>query len=214
MPPAKLTVEQANNDLRLFHQCGTYLYEHWRDALSDAPKAIKQELKRRNRDTWYKLRAFAHPVSGYSTEGLEELCTQCRENNVPWGVKHVIVIVRLPKDGGLRARVQREAMKKQWGANELDRAVRKRIYRRRKGGRRRPIGKDEREVLLNVETLIESWNRWYYDLARKPAPGERRTWLKKLSRKTRTAIEQSNIELMKLQDLAKAHFPETAKTSG
>lgn len=126
---------------------------------------IDEEAKRRgiNPDILRKLRAFASPGVGYSRSEFDALCRECEKHDREWGIRHVALMLRVPKQGGQRAQIQREAIEEGWGVSRFEAEVRKRVGRRTSGGRRRAVPEDVAGLLSQIELFCEQWRRWHSD---------------------------------------------------
>jgi hypothetical protein len=200
-------VKKSISDLRLFHRCGSFILRRAEGSTERPSAAVQQELDRRNPDTLYKFRNFADPTKGYTPKELHELCTQCQEHSRVWGVKHIIVILRVAKEGRQRNRMQLQALKKGWGANRLEAEIRRQYGRRRQGGRKRPIMKSEVDVLFQFERLCDSWLRLFRDLDCEFDREEERIGSVKLSPNSRTAIKQASLAVRLLHTFIKTRLP-------
>jgi hypothetical protein len=133
-----------------------------------------------NSDTLRKARSFADPDSGYTATEVAELCKDAREHfhnftdrGATFGRTHVIRLLRAPKAGGHRARLQRSMFERGWSTAELEDAIRQQFGRRRLGGRRRRIGAGGQGGLTQLEGLCESWLRFHQEMSRRHQDNER-----------------------------------------
>ena len=111
-----------------------------------------------------KLRQFADAESGYSRSDLDELCRLCREHKQPWGIKHLTIILRVPKADGRRVAFQRRAIKGCWTTSQMRDEVLRLYGRRRSGGRKPAIRPDAEGLLGQVEALCLRWARLHAEL--------------------------------------------------
>src|SRR5262245_11757036 len=86
-----------------------------------------------------------------------------------------------------------------WGAARLEAEIRKRLGRRRKGGRRRHIPAQTDDLLTQVEGECDSWRRWYKALENGKAG---HAHLQDLPRAVRRRLTQANKAVVALQEAA------------
>jgi len=159
---------------------------------------------RMNADTLRKARAFAHPVTGYSTSELKKFCQAIRLNWTNFirrksavGPTHVILLMSVPKAQGVRARVQAKMFRGGWSTSLLQVELRRLFGRRRQGGRKADVGSTVAEVLMRIDVQRETWLRMYSELERRDKEGTS-AGLKELPPAYRSAISRITHELRRI----------------
>lgn len=159
----RVEVAAAIAAIRGFHRLGKKVPEglygaHTIDVVATALKEGQDGLR--------KARVFADPEKGYTDNELETLCQMIQEvqgNQSPgkpcFGRSHIIKIVSVPKKK--RRAVQMAAIKGAWSYAQLTNAIKQRFGTRKAGGRRRRVPNDPIGLLTQLESLGESWRRWW-----------------------------------------------------
>ena len=167
---------------------------------------------RMNADTLRKARAFAHPVSGYSTSELKKFCQEIRLNwinfatrNSAVGPTHVILLMSVAKHQGERARMQAKMLKHGWSTSELQSEILKAFGRRRQGGRRIDLGASVEDVLVRLDQHRETWMRLHAELVRRDESGHP-AGEKALPPGIRPALARVTLELHKIGDVIATHL--------
>jgi hypothetical protein len=146
-----------------------------------------------------KVRQFADAESGYSRSDLDELCRLCREHGRAWGIKHLVIIIRVPKADGQRGEVQRRAIEGGWTTAQLEAEVRRRFGRRRAGGRKPAVMPDVEGLLSQLEGMCERWSRLHAELTDQDQPGASHPGLRDLPKAVRQKLGDATEALRQLQ---------------
>jgi hypothetical protein len=166
-------VKAAVERLREFHQIGCDSLKSRGGHGAYGGKQVEAEAAKLGIDPGHlrKFRQFADPASGYGEDELNELCRLCEEYGRPWGIKHLVIIIRVPKTGGQRSAIQRRAIEGGWTTAQLEAEVRRRFGRRRAGGRKPAVMTDVAGLLSQLEGLCERWSRLHAELTADDRPG-------------------------------------------
>jgi hypothetical protein len=155
-------VEQAIREIREYHAVGRRSLDlvpekggHGRGEIpAQAADLGWNETKLR------KARQFAHPETGYSPEDLAQLFRQLRQHRPVFGTAMIGLLVTVPKKRA-RAELQRRAIEGNWSVAELAAELKRRYGSRRQAGRRRSVPTDPDRLLVQIEEMADSWQRWY-----------------------------------------------------
>lgn len=158
-------VAAAVKAVRAFHELSRSLpaKEPHRDGYGQGTVATEAEKHGLNPDTVRKARQFADPEHGYTVAEVNALCRSIRgvQNELDgavFGRTHLIRLLSVPKKE--RGKVQQSAIENGWSTAELEAHIATRFGSRRDGGRKRRVPADVFGVLVQVESLCESWRRW------------------------------------------------------
>jgi hypothetical protein len=161
----------------------------------DRAAEAEAELAGMNPDLLRKARQFADAEAGYTRAELRALCDGVRthfarfaDRGTRVGRTHVVLLLRLPRGPG-RDEVQAAMLEHGWSTAELATAIRRRVGRRRSGGRRPRVGADKAALLAELDGLCEQVTRMAAELARR-AEAKERPSLADLSPKVREAVQQ------------------------
>jgi hypothetical protein len=173
--------------LKRFHQIGRESLKRRGERVVYGGKQVEDEAGEReiNPDLLRKLRQFADPEAGYDRGELAELCRLCLEHGRAWGLKHLVLIVRVPKAGGRRAALQRQAIRGGWATSQLKDEILSRFGRRRSGGRKPAVRSDVRGVLGQIEAICLRWTRLHAELTADGQPRAAHPHLRDLPRAVR-----------------------------
>jgi hypothetical protein len=163
-------VREAIEQIRAFHKVGC-------QSLGDLPggdgRALDADAKRRKLTTALlrKARQFAHPEHGYSEDRLKELCRLLRAHRPEFGITHVGIMVTAPWPH--RADLQRRCITESWSKSQLEDEVKKLLGPRREGGRRRRVPTDCPLVLVQLDEMADTWQRWHRQATKERTIGRR-----------------------------------------
>jgi hypothetical protein len=175
---------------------------------------------RMNADTLRKARAFAHPVTGYSTSELKKFCQAIRLNwtnfisrNSAVGPTHVILLMGVPKYRGERARMQAKMLKDGWSTSELQSEIHKAFGRRRQGGRKADLGASVEDVLVRLDQHRETWLRMHAELVQRDERGHP-AGVKALPPAIRSTLARITVEMHKISDVIARQLKHSHRAHG
>jgi hypothetical protein len=153
-------VSQAVREIRAYHDQG-------RQSLKELPERGKHgagaidaqaEALGWNATKLRKARQFAHREGGYSRRQLDELCRLIREYRPHFGTAHIGLLVTVAWRE--REGLQKECVEGDWSTSELQAEIKRRFGPRRYGGRRRRVSTEPGRVLLQLDGMAYTWERW------------------------------------------------------
>jgi hypothetical protein len=154
-------VAEAIPEIRAYHDQGRESLREMPQRGKHGARAIDEQVERLgwNVTRLRKARQFAHRTEGYSRERLNELCRLLREHRPDFGTSHVglLVTVSWPQ----RERLQKEGIEGNWSTAELQAEIKKRFGSRKQGGRRRQVSGEPGRVLLQLDEMADTWQRWF-----------------------------------------------------
>jgi hypothetical protein len=196
-------VDQAIREIRAYHAQGRKSLREQPERGSWGAGEINAQAKKLgwNPDKLRSARQFADPENGYSGERLDELFRLLREHRPVFGVSHAGRLASVPMP--LREEIQRECVEGNWSVAELGKAIKKRLGRRRHGGRRRRVSREAADVLVQLEEMTDTWRRWF----RRAADGEDdRPILDGLPARVREKVREVDAAMSGLRDAVTARL--------
>lgn len=160
--PAGTNLNDGTEKIRRWYQIGQESLKMRPGAAAHGSAALEEEAGRLGigAEMLRKLRQFADPERGYTTERLETLCRESIQAKRPLGITFIMRLVSIP-DLDLRGELQRRVFTEKWSCIRLNREILMRLGRQRSGGRRATITTDPHGVLAQIDSMIEPWTRWH-----------------------------------------------------
>jgi hypothetical protein len=154
-------VDQAVKEIRAFHAQGRKSLREQPERGRHGAKEIEAQAEELgwNPTKLRYARLFAHRQEGYSRERLDELCKLLREHRPVFGVTHAADLASVPL--AQREEVQRRSIEGNWSRSKLKAEIKKLLGSRRQGGRRRRVSSDPGEVLVQLDQMADTWQRWF-----------------------------------------------------
>jgi hypothetical protein len=198
-------VTEAIREIRAYHDQGRQSLRELPERGKHGARAIDEQAERLgwNPTRLRKARQFARAGEGYSRDRLNELCRLLREHRPVFGTAHVGLLVTVPWPE--REEIQRKCVEGNWSMTELQAELKRRYGSRKEGGRRRQVPSEPADVLLQIDELADSWERWYKVIAPKPEEGQKKkTILRTLPENVQERVRAVNKAIKQLREVVTA----------
>lgn len=152
------------------------LYEAGKKSLKERPGratygdvSVEREAKELGYtpNVYLAARRFADPEVGYTAQEMSEMFVAFKEARSSIGVAQLMLLLGITSKKR-RATLQRQAIRGGWTKSRLKLEITGRYGPRRAGGRRRVVPTDATALLTQIESMCDSWGRWYVQLHRVP----------------------------------------------
>jgi hypothetical protein len=195
--------DQAIRAIRDYHKEGRKSLREQPERGRHGAKQIEAEAERLgwNPTKLRDARMFAHPVEGYSRERLDELFQLLREHRPVFGVTHAAHLASVPL--ARREEIQRRCIESNWSRSKLKAEIKRLLGRRKQGGRRRKVSSDPGEVLVQLDVMADTWQRWFRQVADEE---EARPILNRLPSKVREQVHEVDAAMSGLREAVAARL--------
>jgi hypothetical protein len=204
-------VKEAVEDIRAFYKLGRKNPPQERRGRYGQESTRKQAEKRGTTPQMlYKARQLADPKKGYTPREINDLISlmetvQPKQDDTKAIFSRTHLIRLLPvKPKELRNQLQKEAIEEGWSVPDLMAEIVKCKGRREHGGRKHRMPADLAGLLVKVDSMAETWRRWY-DSVYPESEGGKREWALEARPPAdiQKLIDDAYTALGKLQDAAK-----------
>jgi hypothetical protein len=164
-------VHGAVRQLKEMYAEGQQLWKRFAKPAKDGATKIariEKEAEKRgtNTDYLWKRLAVTNPVTGFSSDELDQLCKCAIENRRIVGMAMVAKLLSVAKQH--RMRFATKILREGWSLSEVDAALIRRHGRRRQGGRRPRLLLSVEDLLVGIDGKCLGWSKLYDWLCEPP----------------------------------------------